>query len=204
MVSSLLYRKKGVSNLQLIKNNDPLAMQYNHRCICEQSSFILAWNLLMERRFEALRNAIYSDASERMLFRQLVTNSIIATDLYDTEFSMVRNERWEAVFCAGTEENIDNCNQKTTILMEYIMQSSEIAHTMEKWPIYLKWNKQLLQESYQAYKNGRVDEDPFSTWYTSQLKFLDEQALPLVTKLQQSGIFGSYVDECLEHVVRNR
>jgi hypothetical protein len=54
----------GVPNAQLIKEEARVAMIYKKNSIAEQNSVAVAWNLLMDDKFEALRMMIYSTTAE--------------------------------------------------------------------------------------------------------------------------------------------
>jgi hypothetical protein len=51
-------------------------------------------------------------------------------------------------------------NRKATTVIEYVIQASAIAHTMQHWHIFRKWNERLFLEMYQAYKDGRTEKNP--------------------------------------------
>lgn len=60
-----------------------MAKNYKQKAIAEQHSVDVGWLLLMEDRFNDLRNEIYKDDEELRLFRQLIVNTILATgELY--------------------------------------------------------------------------------------------------------------------------
>jgi hypothetical protein len=56
-----------------------MANDYKQKAIAEQHSVDVGWLLLMEDRFQDLRNEIYKDDEELRLFRQLIVNIIMAT-----------------------------------------------------------------------------------------------------------------------------
>lgn len=51
-----------------------MASVYKKRSVAEQKSFDVAWDILMEPSFDALRQCICSDDKELKRFRQLVIN----------------------------------------------------------------------------------------------------------------------------------
>ena len=75
------------------KENDALGAKYKNRSVAEQQSLDLSWDLLLQARFSALRSTICSSDEELARFRQLVINSVMATDLGDKELKKLRNER---------------------------------------------------------------------------------------------------------------
>ena len=82
----------GVPNSQLVKEGDDLASQYKQSC-AELNSLDLAWNLLMEPDYSALRRAIYSTETEFKRFRQLLVNIVLATDIIDKDLAALRKAR---------------------------------------------------------------------------------------------------------------
>lgn len=61
-------------------------------------------------------------------FRQLVINSVLATDIVDKELKGLRNRRWEVAFSEAMEESPrDNMNRKATIVIEHLIQARFVA-----------------------------------------------------------------------------
>jgi hypothetical protein len=88
--------------------------------------------------------------------------------------------------------------------MEHIMQASDVAHTMQHWHIYQKWNRRLFEEMYAAFKAGRMGADPRTFWYQGELGFFDNYIIPLATKLKECNVFGVSSDEYLAYALKNR
>ena len=138
----------------------------------------------MEDRYSTLRSYIYTDVSELQHFRQLLVNAVIATDIADKELKGLRESRWEVAFDDNDDENTidksgggsrsnssfaDNVNRKATITFEYIIQASDIAHTMQHWQTYQKFNTRLFNERYLAWLNGHLAKNPAEGWYGGEL-----------------------------------
>jgi hypothetical protein len=135
----------GVSNSQLIKEETLIAKLYSHRSVAEQNSVDISWDLLLDPVYADLRSAIYSNEAELQHFRQLVVNIVLATDMFDKHMKDIREKRWDKAFLyAGFEEEkdemkdrppanptVDGVNLKATIVMEHLIQASDIAHTMQ-------------------------------------------------------------------------
>ena len=51
--------------------------------------------------------------------------------------------------------------------------ASDISHTMQHWHIYLKWNEKFFVECYNAYKEGRAENNPLDGWYKGEMGFYD-------------------------------
>jgi hypothetical protein len=198
----------GVPNSQLIKENSTLAKIYKDKSVAEQNSVDLCWDLLMDSIFEDLRAAIYSTDSERKRFRQLVVNSVMATDIMDKDLKVLRNNRWDKAFsdgaCGPEESEVDAVDRKATIVIEHLIQASDVSHTMQHWHIYRKWNARLFEELYRAYVEGRSDKDPSEFWYKGEMGFFDFYIIPLAKKLKNCGVFGVSSEEYLNYAKKNR
>jgi hypothetical protein len=199
----------GLPNAQLVKDNPTLAKVYNSKSVAEQNSVDIAWDLLMEPAYADLRNCIYQNQEELERFRHLIVNAVMATDIADKEQAAFRRKRWEKAFsgadATSISESTEECvNRKATIVIEHLIQASDVSHTMQHWHVYLKWNKRLFQEMYEAYLEGHADNDPSETWYQGELGFYDFYIIPLAKKLKECGVFGVASDEYLNYATVNR
>eukprot|EP00980_Cylindrotheca_fusiformis_P008039 scaffold1710_cov120-Cylindrotheca_fusiformis.AAC.5 len=203
----------GVPNSQLVKENTRSAQIYKKKSVAEQNSVELAWDMLMQVEYEDLRACIYQTKEDLHRFRQLVVNTVMATDIVDKELQALRKARWETAFSEGglvnlsgkTEESeTDQENRKATIVIEYLIQASDVAHTMQHWHIYKSWNEKFFLECYEAYQQGRADSDPSEDWYKGEIGFFDFYVIPLAKKLQSCGVFGVSSDEYLNYAEANR
>ena len=118
---------RGVSNVQLVKEQSELAIKYKNKSVAEQNSVDLAWGLLMESRFDDLRACIYTTQEELDRFRQLVVNTVMATDVMDKELNALRRKRWEKAFATNiamikNEPQQIQTNRKATIVIEHLLQ----------------------------------------------------------------------------------
>lgn len=189
----------GVPNAQLVKEGTRLARVYNNRSISEQNSLDMAWDLLMDPSYQTLVGTICGNQDELKRFRQLLVQTVMATDIADAELRAARNARWDKAFAKkpteeekkdteddseigalmedesgrslglkhdqSPEETEDDKNRKATIILEHLLQASDIAHTMQHWEVFRKWNENLYREMYLAYLSGRAEKDPIEFWY---------------------------------------
>jgi len=197
---------QGVPNTQLVKENMVVAAMYNNKSVAEQNSIDLAWNLFMDAEYRDLRATVCGTEEEFRRFRQLVVNSVLATDIMDKDLKALRNARWEKAFSEirADESAIDSVNRKATIVIEHLIQASDVAHTMQHWHIYRKWNERFFTECYKAYREGRAEADPSLNWYKGEIGFFDFYVIPLAKKLKDCGVFGVSSDEYLNYAVKNR
>ena len=123
----------GVPNNVLVQEGDPLCEAYKNKSVAEQHSIDLAWDLFMEDRFEDLRATICGDIEELNRLRQLIVNCVMATDIMDADLKKLRNQRWETAFSSEEkdESEKDQIDRKATIVIEHLIQASDVAHTMQ-------------------------------------------------------------------------
>jgi uncharacterized membrane protein len=98
----------------------------------------MAWELLNRHDYKELRQCIYSSQEELSRFRKLVVNSVMATDIVDKELGALRKKRWETAFSTDRtsltpEAERDDVNRKATIVIEHLIQASDVSHTMQHW-----------------------------------------------------------------------
>jgi hypothetical protein len=187
----------GVSNAQLIKENKELAKIYKKKSVAEQHSFDLAWQLFISDRFAELRCCLFASKAELLRFRQVLVNVVMATDIFDVALNDLRKARWQKAFSDDAEKSrVDVNNLRATIVIEHIIQASDVSHTMQhvsgrivflwlrflcfahpiahlllprtQWHVYRKWNRKLFQEMTLAYRAGRMGTDPATFWYKSE------------------------------------
>ena len=125
-----------MTNTQLQNEGDPLTDRYT-QSTAELNSLDISWNLLMEDQFVDLRREIYSTEAEFYRFRQLMVNVVLATDIMDKSLGALRKERWGKAFARKDSSDICNneedVNRKATIVLEHLIQASDVAHTMQHW-----------------------------------------------------------------------
>ena len=97
----------------------------------------------MDDSFKDLRSVIYTTEAEQRHFRALLVNLVLATDISDEELGANRKARWAKAFAGngsaaeGEPEDVA-VNRKATIVLEHLIQASDVAHTMQHWHIYRK------------------------------------------------------------------
>eukprot|EP00980_Cylindrotheca_fusiformis_P008515 scaffold1807_cov140-Cylindrotheca_fusiformis.AAC.7 len=192
----------GVPNAQLVKENTRNAQIYK-KSVAEQNSVELAWDMLMSDEYSALRACIYQTEADLQRFRQLVVNTVMATDIVDKELQALRKKRWEVAF-SSAEDQEGHDDRKATIVIEHLIQASDVSHTMQHWHLYKEWNERFFMECYGAYKAGRADSDPSVNWYKGEIGFFDFYVIPLAKKLASCGVFGVSSDEYLNYATANR
>jgi 3'5'-cyclic nucleotide phosphodiesterase/Adenylate and Guanylate cyclase catalytic domain len=195
---------QGISNMQLMKEQPSLAATFRMQSVAEQNSLELAWDVLMEDDYNDLRAAMFCTNNDLMRFRQVLINVVLATDIFDKGLNDARKNRWQKAFHNENVQQQELYSLRATIVIEHIIQASDVAHTMQHWHVYQKWNKRLFLEMTAAYRDGRMGADPASFWYQGELGFFDNYIIPLAKKLKECGVFGVSSDEFLNYAEQNR
>ena len=197
----------GVSNSELIKENNT-ALPIESRSLLEQSSIQIAWQLLLQPRFQHLRSCIYKTSAERKRFRQVVINSVLATDT--SENSMyVRMKRWERAFRPGDDGDSLHRNHrqhhKATLVIESVIQMADVSYRLQHWQRYRRWNDLRFQEDWTASQGARgCSFDPVESWYKRELDTFDTFAIPLVKRMHQIGVLGEEGAVFVKNAEENR
>ena len=126
----------------------------------------------------------------------------------DKELQTIRRVRWDKAFSEAANFRNDSLrdatNRKATIVIEHLIQASDVAHTMQHWQVYRKWNGRLFHEMYRAFKEGRAQKDPSEFWYQGEIGFFDFYIIPLAKKLEECGVFGVASHEYMNYAEQNR
>ena len=199
---------RGCSNAQLAKEQQDMGKKYSNQSVADQNSLDIAWEILMRDQFDPLRRSLFSSQAELLRFRQIIVNVVLATDIFDKELNDLRKHRWERAF-EGSSNAVNNndgvdSDLRATIVIEHIIQASDVSHTMQHWHVYQKWNNALFQEMHRAYCDGRMAKDPATFWYQGEIGFFDNYVIPLAKKLKECGVFGVSSDEYLNYALQNR
>jgi len=209
VLSALLHSTDhpGVPNIVIVSEGSWMAQVYKNRSVLQQNAFSLGWSLLMEDGFTNLRHAIYTVPDEFRRFQQWMIHSTLATDTEDEQLCTLRIERWTRAF-PEAPDHLDpksafaaRC-RKATAIVELLLQAAHMAHMMQHWQLYGKWNERLFDEHCRAYQNGRTTLRPAESWYQSQLASFDNKVIPLSQRLAKVCLGSS--DEHLNLAQRNR
>ncbi|CAB9513750.1 Receptor-type guanylate cyclase gcy [Seminavis robusta] len=198
----------GVSNGQLAEENPELGEKYKNRSIAEAHSVDISWDILMQPENKELQQCIFATETELNRFRSTIVNSVMATDIFEKDAKAKRNQRWEKAFSTDdtipAAESFQDTNLRATIVIEHIIQASDVSHCMQHWKVYQKWNERLFREMAMAFDEGRLSSDPRDGWYKGELWFYDNYIIPLAKKLAECKVFGVSSDEYLNYAMENR
>ena len=162
-------------------------------------------------KYNDLHAVLFTTKAELIRIRKLVVNGVMATDIADKDLKTLRNNRWDKAFKVdqnktepSKQEQRDAVNRKATIVIEHLLQASDVSHTMQHWHVFRKWNQALFEEMYEAYRTGRAATNPADFWYEGEIGFFDFYIIPLAKKLKDCGVFGVSSDEYLNYAMKNR
>jgi hypothetical protein len=153
------------------------AVLYKNKSVCEQNSLDVAMAVLMDSDFDQLQSCICGGSRRELRrFRQIVINSVMATDGSDPGLIAARDDKWRRAYGDCTEEVKVVSHQsasrqegsrlllssssdhqrnsgskpwqdlKATVLVECIAQASDLAHYMQHWITFCKWSERELLE----------------------------------------------------------
>ena len=110
--------------------------------------------------------------------------------------------------CPACSVYLDECMVhmdylRASSVLEQMIQASDVAHVMQSWPIFMKWNTKLYDELWAANLSGRGP-DVSAGWFKGQIGFFDHYIEPLAKRLEQCGVFGPLGALFLENVHDNR
>eukprot|EP00816_Leptocylindrus_hargravesii_P008151 CAMPEP_0196806582 /NCGR_PEP_ID=MMETSP1362-20130617/6478_1 /TAXON_ID=163516 /ORGANISM="Leptocylindrus danicus, Strain CCMP1856" /LENGTH=310 /DNA_ID=CAMNT_0042180117 /DNA_START=47 /DNA_END=979 /DNA_ORIENTATION=- len=202
----------GVCNKALVEEGSELAVLYNNLSIAEQHSLAIAFSILFEPSFEALRDAVFPAAEDYIRFMDEVNHLVIHTDLGSAkikESKKLWNEKFGEVFddklsILSKCENTNVCDERQkSLVMELLLQAADVAHNIQGWENLLLWNHRLYDEMLFSFRDGKGD-DPAPNWFKGQICFFDGYIIPVAKKLRQCGIFGKRGDVFLNCVLENR
>ncbi len=87
----------GVSNRQLVLESDELALMYNDQSCAEQRSLAIAFSLLMNKDYQALRSVIFQK-DDYQRFRKVVIDLVLCTDIASPERVQIVKSKWKECF----------------------------------------------------------------------------------------------------------
>ena len=197
-------------NYQLVREGSKIAKQFKNKSCAEQNSIHSAWNLLMQPAYGDLRECLFGSQEDVELFRSLLVKSVMATDIFEKEGAAARKNRWDTLQSAmaqpseSAEVEEDLSSLKATVVVEQLIEVSDVSHCVQHLSVYTKWNKSLFKEMFLGYKAGRASNDPSKNWYDGELKFFDAHVIPLAQRLCDCQVFRASAEICLTNAINNR
>lgn len=164
----------------------------------------------MQPAYKDLRECLFGSQEDVELFRSLLVKSVMSTDVFDKDQASARVNRWNALQSGLAQSSKSRASeeslslQKAAVVVEHLIQISDVSHTVQHLHVYTKWNKLLFKEMFLGYKAGRASNDPSKSWYEGELKFFDWHVIPLAQRLCECQVFRASAEICLTNAVNNR
>lgn len=138
----------GVSNRQLVMESDELAIMYNDQSVAEQRSLAIAFRLLMTKDFQTLRQVIFENDGDYMMFRKIVIDLVLCTDIASPERVQIVKSKWKEAFgdkshaslspmhrtSSSCFEGVPFCGQRMNEHRNLMENDSKSAATQTKSP----------------------------------------------------------------------
>jgi hypothetical protein len=141
-----------------------------------------------------LRNSATSNAStgsingrRHTLYTSAKSKRILETAKLGIRFSVLLSGQ---IFEAYANNDIGQLLLQRDAVTDLIMNVADVAHTMQNFSTFLKWNQQLYIELFNAYHEGRISNDPTKGWYQNQINFFVNYIIPLAKRMDKCRICG--------------
>lgn len=250
----------GVPNVVLVQEEHPLAMKYDNISVAERNSIDIAFSVLKEPAFDALRKAMFPNKrSSYKDFYTIVNDLVLCTDIASRERQDCCRRRFVESFESNDGDARNSCSSNTTddtvellqgimendqkmnrcfplrgmkmrhtkcmqrwtqhrqgllkddsscrirriSVMEQMIQTADVAHCMQSWDVFLKWNARLFNELMFSFYAGRSF-DPRTNWFEGQIGFFNGYIIPLAERLEQCAVFGENSGMFLELAMQNK
>mmetsp|Transcript_10507 Transcript_10507/g.22651 ORF Transcript_10507/g.22651 Transcript_10507/m.22651 type:complete len:547 (-) Transcript_10507:482-2122(-) len=102
--------------------------------------------------------------------------TMFTTDAAVAEFANVRDRRLGirtsmdfSGMLIDAYRTVDQLQQHA--VLETMMNAADVAHTMQSFAIFCKWNRRLYKEFYVAFLSERLAFNPEENWYENQIGF---------------------------------
>ena len=79
---------------------------------------------------------------------------------------------------------------KLNVMVELILRVAQSSHGLQSWENFVKWSSSLFRELMRAHSMDR-GHDPRASWFDNQVRITESYLLPLVYKIEDSGVFGA-------------
>jgi hypothetical protein len=179
---------QGVPNVQLVKENDPLAVKFENISVAENHSYEVAMALL-----ESEGCKIFADFSteEMDLFRSLSKSILLCTDIADGAAIKRLYAGVAAMLSADgadADTKFDTTNQDNrTRVLCLMMKLSDVGAPLQELSTALCWAHQFFDENSAAYSKGRGNEIDFKAFQVGQIGFFDHYLFHVIEVAASTG-----------------
>eukprot|EP00978_Attheya_sp_CCMP212_P007822 scaffold18164_cov62-Attheya_sp.AAC.2 len=160
-----------------------------HKLTVFTGSAPLSVNVKKLRRSRSMYNSSHSYRMDMDEDNGPHLNGSYSPGLPASRHSSLMNEQ------SNLKREEDACFLEKNVALEVMMNAADVAHTMQSWDTFLKWNRMLFHELEDAHKDKRPGSwDPTADWFNNQIVFYDLYVLPLAHRLHRIGLFGRTKD----------
>lgn len=114
---------QGISNLQLVEEEDELAIRYNDQSVAEQQSLAIAFQTLGQPKFAKLKKSLFPNTTNYKFFRKLVIDLVLCTDLASPERTQIVKSKWKEAFGETPEQKVYKKILQSEIKQNVLSQS---------------------------------------------------------------------------------
>jgi Adenylate and Guanylate cyclase catalytic domain len=177
----------GLPSDELVPHDAAVASGYGEQN--EATSLDIAWKLLTEGPYEALRNCICRTKEQMQRLRVLLEIAVKAAGQTEKGWHIVWNQRLSAA-SANEHGEMSDEDCQAMLVFGLIIQASRAAHCWKTWTEYRTSSAHHFEERYVAWTRG-LSNDPTHTWYEEQLGFFDGFLIPLAESLGDVRVLGA-------------
>ena len=195
---------QGVPNVQLVKENDPLAVKFENISVAENYSYEAAMALLAAGDCN-----IFADfaVDEITLFRSLCRDILLCTDIADGAAIKRLYSGVADMLAAGTAAGaggidgvvkFDATNQSNRCrALCLMMKLSDVGAPLQELSTALCWAHQYFDENSAAHANGRGNALDFAAFQTGQIGFFDHYLFHVIEVAASTGALTPAVTDAM-------
>lgn len=210
----------GKTNQMLVDTNHQLAQKFKFSQ-AEQNSLEVGLKTLAKKKYSNFRKAIYPTIISRDLFVKTISWTVLSTDIASTDPRKSCIERFNELFSPdgaeitktsdylpdtltletnehGIVSAVQEVSPRCRVAMEHLIQVADIAHIMQSFENFLKWNFRLYKELMACHEQGLLP-NVSNGWYQGQIDFLLNYAIPLAQRAER--VCGNRIERL--ELVRN-
>jgi len=181
---------QGVPNVQLVKENDPLAVKFENISVAENHSYEAAMALLERDGCQIFANFT---TEEMDLFRSLSKSILLCTDIADGAaikrlYAGVADMVAAGGALADADTKFDTTDQgNRTRVLCLLMKLADVGAPLQELSTALCWAHQFFYENSAAYANGRGNEIDFNAFQVGQIGFFDHYLFHVIEVAASTG-----------------
>jgi len=120
---------RGISNRQLMLEDDPLTILFNDTSILEQQSLTIAFTEFLQPDFQKVRNLLFPTRDLYNTFRKRVIDLVLATDIANPERMQLTKDKWKTSF-GDIEQQDEERRRRESAITEITLQRSNNTNNL--------------------------------------------------------------------------